>query len=595
MDRIEPLRWRWEPPPHIETGERSLALPRGWRAVLACAALAAILAGGLWLAQRRIDFDIDEEGFLWYGAVATAHGAVPLRDYRSYDPGRYLWSAAWDRALGDDLLTLRLAEAAFQAIGLLCGLLAARRAVRNPWLLALVGLLLAVWMYPRNKLFDSALALAGVYAAVLLAERPSLRRHAGAGALVGLAALFGKNHALYLSLAFLLLIVFLAVRGAAEGAPGLGRRLLAWAGGIAAGSLPLVAMLAIPGFLGSYLDSIRFFFAQGRTNTPLPVPWPWRVLGTGLGGKELLLQVGLGACFLLVLGFLAAAAVVLLRSRGAAVGERALLAASFFVGLFYAHHAFSRADLVHVGSCIQPVLLGVVALPPLLPGRRRIAAAAAAILVLALLTGAAMVPAMPLYEKLVDGRRPHRITGEELWLEPREDAFLRWVERRVDAAVPPGEPILMSPNLDGLYPLLGRRSPVWDIYPLWPAQGEADRAMLRELVEHRVRWALIHTRAATDGRPDLRFPSTHPEVWAYLEREFHPVARRGACVLLERGEAAPPPRKRSAPRDSTRSGILPSREAREPKTPARCLPVGARAEESDSSRCRRPIRLQLGA
>jgi hypothetical protein len=534
MHPVEPLRWPLEPPPYVEPGERSFALPRSWRGAVACAVLALTFAGALWLAQRRIDFDVDEEGFLWYGAVASAHGAVPMRDYRSYDPGRYLWAAAWDRALGDDLLTLRAAEAAFQAIGLFCGLLAARRAVRNPWLLALVALLLAVWMYPRNKVFDAAIDLAGVYAAILLVERPTLRRHFGAGALVGLAALFGKNHGLYLSLAFLLLIVFLRLRAGGDGAPeaGLGRRLLAWAGGIAAGGLPILAMLAIPGFLASYVDSIRFFLAQGRTNTPLPIPWPWRALGTGLGGEELLLQVGLGACFLLLAGFLLGAAVVALRSRGEAVRQRALLLAGLFVGLFYAHHAVSRADLIHVGSCIHPVLLGTIALPPLFAGRRRIAAGVAVALFLALLTGAAIVPAMPLVEKLVDGRWPHPITGENMWLEPREAGFLTWVERRVAAEVPPGEPILMVPNLDGLYPLLGRRSPVWDIYPLWPSQGEADRAMLRELVDHHVRWALVHTRAATDGRPDLRFPSTHPEVWAYLEREFQPVARRGACVLL---------------------------------------------------------------
>jgi hypothetical protein len=88
--------------------------------VLALGTVAALFA-----LQGRIDFSIDEEGFLWYGAVATAHGAVPLRDFYSYDPGRYYWAAAWSPLLGDGILGLRISTAAFASLGLFCGLLTA--------------------------------------------------------------------------------------------------------------------------------------------------------------------------------------------------------------------------------------------------------------------------------------------------------------------------------------------------------------------------------------------------------------------------------------------------------------------------------------
>src|SRR5260370_38926730 len=132
--------------------------------------LACLLAAGGYLAERRLDFTIGEEGFLWYGVIQTAHGGVPLRDFYSYDPGRYYWAAAWSPLAGDGLLALRFATALFSAAGLACGLLAARRAISNPWLLAATGALLLCWMVPRNKIFEPSLALAAVWCAVALLE-----------------------------------------------------------------------------------------------------------------------------------------------------------------------------------------------------------------------------------------------------------------------------------------------------------------------------------------------------------------------------------------------------------------------------------------
>src|SRR5436309_12962188 len=114
------------------------------RRLLVPVLLAAALAGGLYLLQGRIDFNVADEGFLWEGVVLTAHGKVPLRDFYSYDPGRYLWAAAWAKLLGEGILALRLSTALFQAGGLFCGLLAARRVFPRAWQLALIGTVLVL-------------------------------------------------------------------------------------------------------------------------------------------------------------------------------------------------------------------------------------------------------------------------------------------------------------------------------------------------------------------------------------------------------------------------------------------------------------------
>jgi hypothetical protein len=383
--------------------------------------------------------------------------------------------------------------------------------------------------------------MAGVAAAVYLLERPTLRRHFWAGALVGLGLFFGKNHGLYLGVAFLLLILLLRWRGPSPTppiSPGLPRLLGAWVLGGIAGASPLLLMLAfVPGFFGSYADSIRFFFEQGRTNFPLPIPWPWRAELAGNDFLEVAHQLGLGLGFLLFPLFVAGAVLIVLRSRGSELGSRAVLIASGAVSLVYMHYAFSRADLVHLAPSLHPVLLGLAALPGLWAGRRRLAAALVLGVFLAGITGFGVLPSTPLYKELtVHPYRPYQVAGDELLLLPRTINLLSWVERKTER-IPAGEPLLLIPNMTGVYPALGRRSPVWDIYPIWPAPPRLDQRMLDEMKARKVRWVILQDYAV-DGRDDLDFAHTHPRVGSYLAEEFERAERwrkkpgPWGCVLL---------------------------------------------------------------
>jgi hypothetical protein len=510
------------------------------RGALWAAAVAFLLTFALFLAQRRIDWSYDEEGFQWYGAVAVAHGQIPLRDFYSYDPGRYYWNGIWAKILGEGVLALRLSTALFGALGLWLGLLAARRAVPHPLLLLPVGVVLLLFMLPRNKLFESALAMAAVWAAVLLLENPSRGRHLLAGAVVGLAGFFGKNLGGYLVLAFLLLLLWQRFRLAAPGEPGLRERLLAWAAGVALGASPLLLLACAPGFFRAYVDSILFFVQQGKTNFPLPIPWPWRARpGASLQ------EIFLGISFLLVPLALGLAALVALRTRRESLPARVLVVAALPMGFFYAHHMFSRADMAHLGSSIHPALLALLALPAALSRKPwRLAAGCAVALLLGSVTLFSALPAQPFYEQWTTGHFiPYTVAGDPLLIRAGIADFVGWAEGAVAKNVPPGEPILLAPNMPGLYPFFGRLSPVWNIFPIWPAEGRLDERMLRELQEKNVKWALLQN-ASVDGHRDLRFPNTHPEVWDYLMTEFEPVdlwkpehPRRG--MLLRRKGAGP--------------------------------------------------------
>jgi hypothetical protein len=483
--------------------------------------LAAGLTAAVFLIQGRVDFNVADEGFLWEGVVLTAHGKVPLRDFYSYDPGRYLWAAAWAKPFGEGILALRLSTAIFQALGLFLGLLAARRVLPRAWQLALAGLLLVVWMGPRHKLFEPALAMAAVYVAVLLLEKPSPRRHLLAGALAGFAGVMGKNHGGYTLLAFFLLIAWLHLKRIAPG--GFWKDLAAWIGGIALGALPLLAMMAfVPRFFSAYVDSALFFVRQGRTNFGVPVPWPWMGSYAGLGWTAALQKLALGCGFLLLPVAAAGALLFFWKTNKETLERRALVLAGGAVGVLYLHHAFSRADPFHLSQSIHPLLLALLGVPAALDGAKRRVAAAVLVPLLAFLTLFAAVPQAPLYAELTapdsppDRFVPCRLAGDDLRLPARSASLFTELERQIAERAAPGEPVLAVPYLPGLYPILGRESPISDFYAIWPAQGERDETMLREIRTAGVRWA-VYSNYTEDQPPELQFPNTHPRVWSYLQ------------------------------------------------------------------------------
>lgn len=480
--------------------------------------VAVVLTAGFHLAFARQGINLADEGFLLYGVQRVLAGEVPLRDFQAYEPARYYWCAAWCAVKGDGFLALRGALAAFQAVGLYCGLLVARRAFADRRLMFPIGLVLLAWMFPRYRVFESGLAMMAVLAALLLIERPSLGRHFLVGGFTGLSACFGRNLGLYSAVGTGALVLALALHVREGRGAVLARRTAVWCLGILIGFSPLLGMMAfVPGFARSLLDSILFFAEQG-SNNPLPYPWPWRLGHETLSTLE---RMAVGCAFLLPVLVYPVGIVTGFFTPAGKLDRRAALIAASFVGAGFAHQASVRSDIFHLAGCIHPALLATLAVPRAFGFERRAIPILIASGLLMVMTLLATLGTNPLLNHLRPGskQRPpvtRTIAGDELRLEPVTAAHVDKIQQVFDDHVPSGERyVFMAPTYPALYPILDKLSPTWGIYFLWPGSLESQTRILRDLEAKNVRWMFI-VEAPIDNRPELRFQNSHPLVWRYV-------------------------------------------------------------------------------
>jgi len=456
--------------------------------------------------ETRIGLDLADEGFLWCGVEATSGGGIPIRDFRAYDPFRYYWAIALRPVLGHGLVGLRLAGDAFLLLGLIAAAATWWKARPTQVSVAFVVAALGVWAGPRHKLFDVATPLLFAYLLSRALERRSIRRWGIVGAAAGAAGLVGRNHLLYCALALIgaitaarrewswrneVKIVAVAVAGAIGGlAPGI-----------------LFATL-VRGFGEAYLDQLRIMREHGLTNQPLPIPlpslWP-QTSASALGW-------GMVPLILVVVAALWSAIGVW---RRAGSGGATLMATSL-TAIPYCHHMLSRADVPHF---LQVAPIGFLAASLWVEslwrrGSRVVPVIVTAWMLLAL--GAIGVPARPVFQYALHRREyvTQSVGPDRLRMPLAQAKGLACIGRSVEGQCS-GQNVLALPDLPGLYPVLGRRSPVWESYADWPASGPRQEEMINQITGNNVGCVVLNEDGVA-GETRLRFAATHPLVYRFI-------------------------------------------------------------------------------
>ena len=513
------MNWRFD---------RLRALP--FDAVLIAVVLLAISQ----IFWSHIGINISDGGQLWYGTIQTALGEVPVRDFQSYDPGRYYWGALWFKILGDDgIKSLGFSALVFQFIGMVLGLLVLRRRIlKTWWALAAAGLVIWIWLGGH----ESVIIISAVYFAVLLVEKPSNLRHFSAGAFVGIVAFFGRNHGLYCAVAFSALILFVWLRIDRRKLP---VRLCLWLLGVIVGYLPMLVMIAlIPGFLHAVIEGIKFNLYVAR-RLPLPVPWPWRPDYSRLGWGASAFVFGVGILYLLVpISYIVAGIHLLTTKRD--LQRKTVLIACVFVGLAFLDYTFSRASFGYLAMTIWPALIGLMAIPAAFDQRYKRVLTIGAWAFILIASRATIweggwsarsslikvpVKALVRYHGNLDiayreyGFVRTEIRGDDLWIDTATAKTINDVKKLVGQKLAPDENILIAPYWPGFYPILRKKSPVWENYFLLPQSKEKQEEMIGDLERKNVNWAILEN-PPLDGREELRFSNTHAYMWQYLMENF---------------------------------------------------------------------------
>ena len=149
--------------------------PAKWLNISEALLLSAAVSLTVFSLQWRYGFNLGDEGWLWYISQRTALGDVPLRDFFSYDPGRYYWSAAVFKLLGrTGFFEQLLANYLFAIVGSALAYLAMFRAgLSRSWRISILLLLGIVLGFPRHKIYEQTLSLIAVAAIAFLFAAPA--------------------------------------------------------------------------------------------------------------------------------------------------------------------------------------------------------------------------------------------------------------------------------------------------------------------------------------------------------------------------------------------------------------------------------------
>ena len=471
--------------------------------------------------QGHTDFNLWDEGFLWYGAQRVLAGEVPIRDFLAYDPTRYYWAAVVMGLLGNDgVVSLRVGAALFQALGLVLALnliSRSKKLISRTDVLFLVActIVLMLWMYVYYKVYDVVAALLLVAMLSWFFEKPSTTRYFWLGVCIGFVATIGRNHGVYALVGCAGAIAYTNIRE---------KNFIAWvrplptllAGGVVGFAPVWIAMLAVDGFATAFLDSITYLLQMKSTNLPLPVPWPW-------SAALLTMPIGLavhgffaGLCFVALLAFplVTIPWMVLCKFRNKPL-DSALVAAAL-LSVPYAHYAFSRADVPHLSFSIFPLLIGCLVLVQELQPKLKWPLLGGVVAVSALL----MLPLQPAGKcSIVYTCVDVNIAGDVILMPEKKSAEVHILQKLVTQYASDGSRFLVTPSWPGAYPLFSQKSPVFDIYTLLKRSDTFQQKEIERLMKTKPS-LVVMVEDPLDGGDSHFLKNTNPLIYAYVVNHF---------------------------------------------------------------------------
>lgn len=464
-------------------------------------------------------FNLWDEGYLWYGVQRVMLGEVPIRDFSSYDPGRYYWSAALMHLWGNNgIMALRITELIPQVMALFVGLFLISQTESKKKLLYLLlsSIILVAWMTMSYKIIDYLMSILLIGTLAFLIQKPTNKRFFLTGACIGLVAFFGRNHGIYGVAGSIGVMIWLSIKRPQD--LKILNGFVLWSTGIVTGFIPLLLMvLLIPGFAMEFWNSILYLFEVKATNLALPVPWPWLADFASSPFNIAFYQVLVGLFFiaLVAFGVLSIPWVIWQKFQNKTMPP--VLVAASFLALPYAHYAYSRPDVPHLGFGIFPLLIGCLVMLSIQSAKIKWP--------LSLMLCAASLIAVkmdhPGWQCLTQIQcMSVKVSGNDLVVDSGSARDIWLVRELAKQYAPNGQNVVIAPFFPGAYALLERKSPMRDIYALLPRSHAFEQDEIERIKASQPAFVFIFD-VPLDGRDDLRFRNTRPLINQYIIENYN--------------------------------------------------------------------------
>ena len=464
-------------------------------------------------------FSTCDEGYLWYGAQRVMQGEIPIRDFNSYDPGRYYWVAAVMTLLRNDgVIALRIANAIIQAVSLFLGLLLLDRdaSKRSLLFLLIATVTMITWMFPWFMLFDIALSIFMIGAFSFAIERQTCTRYFFWGICVGIMAALCRQQGVCGAIGSLGVMLYFSLKR--ENGLWIFKGFLSWLAGAIIGYAPIFFMMAfVPGFFSAFLEDSQHSRDLFKIiYTSIPVPWPWKVPYGKISLAAEIRGVLTGFFYMAAIIFSVSSIAWVFFQRWHKRFVPSILIATAFLAFPYTLYIFIFPDVSRLGLGLFPFLIGISAILGKSAAKLRWP-------FLIMICCAGLVIMLPNYPGWARKQYVEvQVGGDKLCVYPESANYFTMLQRLANDYASGGRAFIALPLFPSAYSSLRRKSPLYEIYSIAPRSETFQKAEIERIKSADPGFALIWDKPFL-GRENLRYSKTHPLIYRYILDHFEPL------------------------------------------------------------------------
>ena len=118
------------------------------------------------------------------------------------------------------------------------------------------------------------------------------------------------------------------------------------------------------------------------------------------------------------------------------------------------------------------------------------------------------------------------VMGDVLHVSDQTSSEIALLYRLCTRYAQNGRSFLATPFWPGAYAIMGRKSPTWEIYTVFPQTESFQQAEIERLRDANIGFAVI-TDFLLDDRRDLLYASTHSSIERHIRDNFKPLSDIG--------------------------------------------------------------------